>query len=50
MVSSPLEIVPRSKEMMKLEREKLGSQWGFDSCNFYLADCLARSVTDLLST
>lgn len=50
MVSFPLEIVPRSKEMVKLEWEKLGSQWGFDSYNFYLADCLARSVTDLLST
>lgn len=50
MVSSLLEIVPRSEEMVKLEWEKLGSQRGFDSCNFYLAGCLSCSITDVLST
>ena len=50
MVSSLLEIVSHSEEMVKLEPEKPGSRWGFDSCNFYLAGCLACGVTDVLST
>lgn len=50
MVPSPLEMDPRSEEMMKLEWEKLGCWQDFDSCNFYLAGCLACSVTDVLPT
>lgn len=29
---------------------RAGRRQDFDSCNFYLAGCLARSVTDVLST
>lgn len=36
--------------MVKLEQEKPRRRRGFDSCKFYLAGCLARGVTDVLST
>lgn len=50
MVPSPLETDPPSGEMMKLEWERLGCWQDLDSCNFYLACCLACSVTDVLPT
>lgn len=46
MVSSSLEMDPCGEERLKLEIGKAGSS---DSCNFYLAGCLAHSVTDVLS-
>lgn len=49
MVPSPLEMDPHSEEMMKLEWEKLGCWQDFDKCNFYLAGCLACSVTDVIN-